>query len=176
MKRYVSLPWEKTDAAASKLYSYVKTRTNILSIKQAVNIIEINEVIDYVPELSEFFTHHGVTPSFGFFLCSHPGETLMPHVDYGRPKRFLFPVLNCQGSFTEFYKAQDSEIVEATLKNGKKFYNVKISPPYDILDRFELVDPVVIDTGIPHGVSRHSTNTRLSFTVATAESLDHFLQ
>lgn len=178
MKTHVYLPWNKTDIAAAKLHDYVKTHTDILVREHTVNVIDIGDVIQHVPELVDFFAQHSVTPRSGFFLYSKPSEPLPPHVDYGKPKRFLFPVFNCQGSITEFYKAADDEIVLATLRNGDKFYNVKIAPPYTILEQFELTQPVVIDTGIPHGVSRNCSNDacRISFTVATNELLDHFLQ
>lgn len=178
MKTHVALPWPNTDIAAKKLHDYVKTHTDILTKEHSVNVIDIGHVIQHVPDLTEFFAQHGVTPRVGFFLYSKPNETLLPHVDHGKPKRFLFPVFNCQGSVTEFYKAADDEIVLATLRNGNKFYTVNITPPYTVLDQFELTQPVVLDTGIPHGVFRdRSTNLpRISFTIATVESLDHFLQ
>ncbi len=179
MKTHVSLPWNKTDIAAAKLYDYVKTHTDILQQQHVVNVVtNIDDVMQHVPELVEFFAEHKVTPKFGVVFYAKPDKTFPPHIDSGKIKRFLFPVFNCQGTRTEFYRVSSNDTVLITLENGRQYYDVKITPPYDVLDWFELNQPVVLDTSLPHGVSRDCSTDlpRISFTVAANESLDHFLE
>jgi hypothetical protein len=107
----------------------------------------------------------------------HPRDGL--HVDGGNPAdvRVIWPIKNCVGSRTIFWKV-DSQYIKVSTdeeieKNGSIYYEIE-DGPHEQIDFFELSQPMVFDSNVPHSIKCNPdiAEPRLSFTIGIVDQKD----
>lgn len=154
---------------ADKLYDYVINHTNILETKYDWNTLNRAEVLEFVPELvtecTKLVNHPIVMISV---IYRSPGEGGKIHIDQGPAKyRLLWPVRNCQGSYTKFYDLNGNQVKEIFNPNGNSFLTIDTVNPMPEIASVELTSPVIFNSKVPHGVYTNPAlnEPRLSVTI-----------
>lgn len=179
MKCYSVLPYEHQDIITNKLVEFVETQTNILSGEHFWHFVGIKRIMDFIPEFNDFLAAHNLPrPIISAFVYAGDMQGNI-HVDKGRDIRLLWPVMNCAGSKTRFFHVEEEYIQLVTdndLVNSP--YNTITKPePYEQLAELELLEPVVFNSGIPHGIycNELANGPRVSFTMKFSAPIDHLL-
>jgi len=169
MKTYKLLPIENHEFISKKLYDYVVTKTDILEKKWDWNTLDCNAVLQTIPELalacSKIIDHPITMISIVHRSAGASGGV---HVDTGRYHyRVLWPVSNCQGSYTRFFDLNGNNLVISKGAEGDLYLSIENRNPLIEIDAVELVAPVVFNTLTPHGVFTNPacTESRLTATI-----------
>jgi len=169
MELYKFLTVENQALISKKLYDYVINHTDILETKYDWNTLNLKEVLSFVPELvtecAKLINHPIVLVSI---IHRSPGEGGKIHIDQGPAKyRLLWPVSNCQGSYTKFYDLNGNSVRELFNPNGNSFLTIGKTYPMPEIASVELTQPIVFNSKVPHGVYTNPllTEPRLSATI-----------
>jgi len=169
MKTYKFLSIADHELITKKLYEYVINHTDILEKKWDWNTLDRNAVLEAIPELavacSQIIDHPITMISI---VHRSPGASGGVHVDVGNyDYRVLWPVANCQGSYTRFFDLNGNKLVEAIGAEGDTFLTIEKKNPLIEIDAVELTAPVVFSTRTPHGVFTNPkcTESRLTATL-----------
>jgi hypothetical protein len=166
MAIYKFVDIENQTLIADRLYDFVVNRTDILQAKRDWTPVSTSVLQNYIPELFnelKKFVDQPVDVSAFVFRRVGYEET---HIDDGKDIRFLFPVRNCQRSYTKFYDLNGNIITRVVEGKGNVWWRIGKDFPLKEIDRLELLKPVFFDPGIPHGVYTPPDlpGPRLSFT------------
>ena len=181
MKNYKLLESADQSIITEKLYEFVVNNTNILNQGFFWNDVDIDKILTNIPELDTFFKKYKlVSPTRMAILCVLPTSTISEntHIDTpGENIRLLWPVKNCQGSFTRFFNVDPKFIELQHLDNGVPFYKITHNGPHEMIDELELLMPVIINASVPHGVCPNPelSEPRLTFTVHFSNSIARYL-
>ena len=138
--------------------------------------MNIQETYEYVPEVKEYLDSLGLELTFLSIIQTIPGSFFDGgvHIDAGSAffgARFIWPILNYEGSSTIFYDIPKENMRFTQVPDGYHAIIPIVPPPYKEITRYELTAPAVINTRIPHGVYCSPNNTgrrwSLSFTFTT---------
>ena len=181
MKCYKLLEADNQQIITDKLYEFIINKTDILAQELFWNDVNIIEILNDIPELTDFFVKYNlVSPTRMSIICvpnnSSVGKNI--HIDQpGENIRLLWPIKNCQGSFTRFFKVDSNFIKLQYLDNGVPFYHITDSTTHTMIDELELLVPVIFNSAMPHGICPNpdSLESRLTFTAHFENSLDHYL-
>ena len=162
---------------SDKLFDYVTNRTQILDKKIFWNYVRVPQVFESIPELKELTEAHNLNVSAMAVIYAPPGLEGAIHIDYGLDVRILWPIRNCEGSYTRFFDIDKQYIQVARLPNNEPYYKITKPEPYEVIDELELTQPVVFDSGIAHGVytNPNCNEPRLTFTIRCSDSMKHWL-
>ena len=169
------------------------------------NYVDHDAVLTYTPELEQWFSSQNLTVAWMAILVVYSkdsiplhidtiGDVLPPNVeltpddpfpnDQGR-FRFLCPVKNCHGSATRFFDIPIEDYRLVVCEYEKTAYYAPVTGhikdgetnPYKQIGQMELTAPSVFDSAVPHDVipNRDINGPRISITIATKESLRHYL-
>jgi hypothetical protein len=154
MKTYKFLSFENHELISKKIYEYVINQTDILEKKWDWNTLDRTAVLQAIPELAESCSKiidHPITMIS--IVHRAAGASGGVHVDVGNyDYRVLWPVSNCQGSYTKFFDLNDNKLIETTGAEGDTYLTIEKKNPLIEIDAVELVAPVVFSTRTPHGV------------------------
>jgi len=169
MKTYKFLSIENHELISKKLYEYVINKTDILEKKWDWNTLDRDAVLQFVPELAVACSKIIDHPITMISIVHRPaGASGGVHVDVGNyDYRVLWPVANCQGSFTKFFDLNGNNLIETKGAEGDTFLTIEKKNPLIEIDAVELVAPVVFCTRTPHGVFTNPscTESRLTATI-----------
>lgn len=176
---------------SEKIYSYIANHTDILTTKPPRAdwpywYLESNENIqNYYPELIDYFNSLNLQIKYAVIIYSPPGVQGMVHIDgYTRtskddmlPLRCLWPIKNCEGSFTKFFDVDPTAVEEKFLPNGIPYLEVLPGPKTEI-GSLELVKPVIFNPNIAHGIFTNPdcVDGRISLTVGFYNPDDQLLK
>jgi hypothetical protein len=169
MKVYNFVTVENQEVISNKFYEYVVTQTNILETKYDWNTLKIDKVKKHVPEL---FAECAKLVNHPIDLISvihrSPREQGKIHIDDGPSiYRLLWPVKNCQGSYTKFFDIGNNQVKLIHNPNGNKFLTIERTHPFIEIASVELAKPLIFNTKIAHGVYTNPAcnEPRLSVTI-----------
>lgn len=176
---YKFLDVENHQIISKKFCDYIDNHTNIMTEGSPWtdwamwHNIDIPAIKQYVPELSEYLNSLNLVPSYVVVIYSPPGMTGLMHIDGAEipgcklPWRFLWPLRNCEGSYTHFYQVDESKIEHCRLPNGWPYRKILPHDEIKEIDRVELVQPLIFDPNVAHGVSTNSNckEPRLSLSI-----------
>lgn len=152
---------------SGKIYNYLKDHTDVFTKKLSWLNIDIKNLIEHIPEFEEAMKVVTDSPiSFASVIYKAPGHDGGEHIDYSRAVRVLFPIKNCQGSYTKFFDLNGNSVrdvrtdVATWIEIDRKF-------PLKEIASVELTQPIVFDSGVPHGVFTNPlcNDPRLTITV-----------
>jgi hypothetical protein len=174
MNLYKFLQVENHQLISDKIYNYIVNRTKILSTKYDWNNLNVKDVAVHVPELFEACAK--LVPyeiEMLSVIYRDSGDDGKIHVDDGiRIYRLLWPIKNCQGSYTKFYDIGNNKIERRKNLNGNTFLTIVGRDPYTLIDSVELTQPLVFHTKTAHGVFTNQLvkEPRISITIGFADN------
>ena len=129
-----------------------------------------NEFLN-IPELVDLFDLYNLKINetvFGFGAMVH-NSVLPIHVDWGRHDYSMnIPLINCDGTFTSFYKAEG----EPKLRPAFSYAGVNYTPHYsysnmkvNVIDKFESNIPCVMHIQTPHNVANPLSTIRINLLI-----------
>ena len=166
---------------SNKIYDYVLTKTDIMTGDTVWNETNQQEILNEVPELKlvldnlqlKVERHGGEAIAI---VKADPGIGIKIHMDYDTEPRILWPIRNCQGSYTKFFKVNPTNIIQQRRVVDGSIYNYLITDPESAkqIDSLELTAPVVFTPWIPHGVwcNPDCNEPRLTMTIKFNNNTD----
>jgi hypothetical protein len=123
----------------------------------------------YVPELQEeCFKIIPAPITMVAIVYRNPGKEWGVHIDTGLyDHRLLWPVKNCQGSYTRFFDLNGNAAITRLGGEGDLYTEIRSDYPLLEIDAVELTAPIIFNTRIPHGVFTNPkcAEPRLSATI-----------
>lgn len=154
-KPYQFINVNRVNEISDKLYKYVIEKTDILEKKWDWNTLPLKEMLNYIPELAEECSKIIPAPMTMISIVHrNPQHPIGIHVDISKYNhRVLWPIRNCQGSYTRFYDLNGNTVSIQKGKQGDAFKVISQTNPLIEIDAVELTGPIVFNTQIPHSVS-----------------------
>lgn len=173
--KHLQVPHHKL--ISEKLYWYIKDCTPILEEKQFWNDLSVEDVLIAVPELKEYVDSQNleIAQISAIYVEPNAGDNI--HIDFNTDIRILWPVNNCEGSYTRFFDIDPKQVQIRRLPNGIWYKRISQKPPYTQLGELELTSPVLFNPGIAHAIFTNPTcsNPRLTVTIKFTTSIDYLL-
>lgn len=142
-------------------FQIIKNKT--LEFIEKHNLYEISgfrnmywdEYIVYCPEILTAFSVQGLYPTVGYLCVSYSLDDFSIHIDTKSKNSHLcrinLPILNCEGTLTEYYTGGEYEIFNQS--NDKSYFKIKPDGKSVIkVDEIEIIKPTVIRVQEPHRV------------------------
>ena len=177
MKCYKKLDIPNHQIISDKMYDFVVNKTKILQKGIFWTYVNVFQVFDEIPDLKVITDSLDINVAAMAVIWAPPGLEGAIHIDYGKDTRILWPIKNCEGSYTRFFNVDPSYVEVARLPNNEPYYIITQPEPYEVLDNLELTQPAVFDSSIAHGVYTNPmyTEPRLTFTIRSKQSLSHLM-
>lgn len=177
---YKNIDIKNYKVISEKVNDYVVKKTSILEGKNNVwNNLNIEDTLFHVPELYEAFREMGdIIPQQLTIFKVDPGGTITIHTDGGKYSRLLWPIKNCEGSYTKFFKVEESNIERVINNQHKSSYgHIKNPELAELIHSVELLQPIVFKPWVPHGIWTNPSlkEPRLTLTVFFDKTLDFLL-
>ena len=153
-------------AISDAVYDYVVNHTEILKNPVFWNWLDADGVLQHIPALAQWFENQNVKPTvMALIYVEYPAFDLT-HIDEDPSLRVLWPIRNCEGSHTIFYKI-DQKYFRKIFKDGATYYHLRFGAPRETIDFVELTQPVVFNPTVPHNIvlNRELDSPRLSLTI-----------
>lgn len=147
------------------------------SLPIGFTLLDKNKFLNFCPELLHGLTEANIIPKLiGVYITFNQTDSKV-HIDYLNPNwnqcRLNIPVLNTEGSRTEFYSGGNFK--EVTQSNGLKYLE-SIDNSYIKETEIELKNPTILRIQTPHRVNTNLKNTpRICLTIFTEIDLVNFL-
>jgi hypothetical protein len=175
---------------SKKIYNYIVNYTEILKTKSPRDdwghwySVDDKDIQSYFPELIDYFDSINLQIKYVVIIYSPAGMQGMLHID-GKtrngnddlPLRCLWPIKNCEGSFTKFFDTDATNVEEKTIPSGYAYLEVLPGPITEI-GAIELTQPVIFNPNIAHGVftNPNFSDGRISLTIGFHNSDDQLLK
>jgi hypothetical protein len=168
MKYYTELDIDYFDVIVKKSLDFVKNKSEIYERRSNASWydIKISELLEVVPEISLAFSKFNLTPVMAAIYVMYDRRHTAIHRDaYPSLARINIPLLNCAGTYTNFYK---NDIVKEFINpqtRVKSYRNVNAN--IQLVDRIELKKATVLRTNEPHTVELPMKNPvpRITLTI-----------
>jgi len=165
---YKFLDVDQQQLISNKLYEYV-TRNEYLSTKWGWLPVYHDRVMAFIPELqTELSKIIDSKINMITILRYKPHEDGPVHLDVGpHVHRVLWPVHNCQGSYTKFYNVNGNKIQTSNGKQRDRYLAPEDRFPLKEIDGFELTQPVLFNTKVCHRavINKELTEPRITCTI-----------
>lgn len=180
MKIFQFIDVDQQQLISDKLYDFVINHTDVQN-KWGWNNVNLVKLRQHVPELfdelGKIIDHPVEMVAILMFLPKTVGDK---HVDHEPHKyRMLWPIRNCEGSYTKFWDLNGNKLITKFGKQGERYFASHGSRPLIELASVELTKPMVFSPKILHGVytNPNCDEPRLTATIGFGDyPLDRFLQ
>ena len=139
MKYYKEIDIDDFEIIVAKTLIYIKKYTSLTKVPVRYNWHQLtfDDFVLHIPELKTAFLKFGLTPNFVALYIVYNNKTTAIHKDaYSNLARINLPILNSEGTYTNFYK---------NVVFQKYVHPVTGIPSYNVInDDYELVDRVEI--------------------------------
>jgi hypothetical protein len=171
---------ENHELISDKLYQYVLTHTDILKNKIYWNTLDLEHVLEHVPELKTTLNKiiHSRIVLVAIFYTP-PGFSGGAHIDAGPLEhRVLWPVHNCKGSYTKFFDLNGNQLVEKMTDGNDPYYLVEGDNPLIEIASAETTKPLVLHVKSVHGIytNQEYTQPRLTATIGFFDPIGSYLE
>jgi hypothetical protein len=152
---------------SDKVYNYILNDTDILTGDAIWNWTNQEEVLDKVPELKLALDNLQLEVQRISIVKANPGSNIRMHIDWDKEPRILWPIRNCQGSYTKFFKVDPTNIIEHRGVKGDTYYLITQPELAEQIDSLELTSPVLFTPWVAHGVwtNPNCNDPRLTMTI-----------
>ena len=131
---------------------------------EGFNVFDKYSLLQACPELESCLHNYGLLPVQFATYITHSQHMAQVHIDssgnYDSLKcRINVPILNCEGSATEFYQGgvfQETQQIHAAGKRNVTFFKCTSTETLKKVDEIEIIKPTVIRIHIPHRVKINS--------------------
>jgi hypothetical protein len=160
---------------SDKVYDYILNNTDIITGNAIWNWTNQTAVLEAVPELKIAIDNLQLEIERISIIKANPKTNIRIHIDYDKEPRALWPIKNCQGSFTKFFKVDPANIIERRGVKNDIYYLVLKPEIAEQLDSLELLSPVIFKPCVAHGVWTNPmyNEPRLTMTIKFKNSTDH---
>lgn len=170
MKYWQRIQIKDLDIIQSKTLNYMKANRSKFVPGTPFNPIDFKSFVQAVPEFLTAFSEHGLKPISvaTYIMFSNPDGAA--HRDSITDRaRINIPILNCENSWTNFYKLIDPSIRPKISVNaaGQPYQSFD---PKDIVleDRVQIIEPTIIRPLEIHSIEMDETKVpRITLTVCT---------
>lgn len=175
---------------SEKIYSYIVNHTDILKTKSPRDdwgfwySVSNENIQTYCPELIDYFDSLDLQIKYVVIIYSPARVEGMVHIDGNTrlgnddlPLRCLWPIKNCEGSFTKFFDVSQTTVEEKILSSGYPYLEVLPGPMTEI-GGLELVKPIIFNPNVAHGIftNPNCDEGRISLTVGFNNTDDQILK
>jgi hypothetical protein len=171
MQYWKRLEIEHWEEIAARTLEYIKTHTKLLeraAYQGPFNSFNTAHFLEHVPEIANAFRKYGLHYETANVYVMWAGNHSFPHKDYTDSiARINFPILNCAGSSTVFFK--DLEGKRMVLPTGAPFYLTMDRKNAQQVDSVEINQPTIIRICEGHDVIMppDSPAPRITLTIST---------
>lgn len=171
--KFIDIP--RHEIISNKIYEYVVSKTDILTGQAIWNWTNSNEIVQLVPELKTALDNLELDIERISIVKAQPKSNIRIHIDYDREPRMLWPISNCQGSYTKFFNVDSANIVEQRGIKNDIYYLIKNPESAKEIETLELVAPVMFKPWIAHGVWTNPAynEPRLTMTIKFRNDTSH---
>ena len=162
------------DIIKHKSHQYFKTWP---SLPAGFTLLNKDQFLTDCPELATDLQKYDIEiKSIGVYI-TYTQEQSKVHIDYINPNlnqcRLNIPILNTEGSMTEFYTGGNYEKI---IQNNKVSYLESIDDSAIKVDEIEIIKPTILRIQSPHRVNTN-TNTvpRICLTIFTSKDMISFM-
>ena len=115
--------------------------------------LNVSHTLKNCPLLAKFLSEQQLNPLvIAIVICNNQNK-LELHIDLDGADpyvRILWPVKNCQGSKTQFWRVPEGSGKFISDNNGVLFTDFPPDQERELIDEFELTAPLVMDASVPH--------------------------
>ena len=172
---YKPLDIPNFELISNKVFDYVQTNTDILLGDAFWNWTNAQQVLTLIPELRTTLDRLNLVVDQISIIKTKPRSNLRVHIDYDKEPRILWPIRNCQGSYTKFFDVDPSNILEQRGIKNDIYYLILDPEKATLIDTLELTQPVMFKPWIAHGVwtNPECDEPRLTMTIKFKNDTSH---
>ena len=141
------------------LFEYVSNHTSILKTKDFWTTINNNHIFENIPEFKLVFDLLNLDVKYIaiIYVDEHKDVHDTIHVDPEKTIRVLWPIKNCEGSYTKFYDLNGSKPIYTETPAGVPYFAVDHPENCIEVDSIELIYPILFNPYTPHGIQVNPT-------------------
>jgi hypothetical protein len=160
---------------SDKVYNYIISNTDIVTGNAIWNWTNYQTMLEAVPELKTAIDNLNLEIERISIIKANPKANIRIHIDYDKEPRMLWPIKNCQGSYTKFFNVDPANIVEQRGVKNDIYYLITKPELAEQIDSLELTSPVIFKPCVAHGVWTNPmyNEPRLTMTIKFKNSTDH---
>lgn len=114
--------------------------------------LRLEDLLKKCPGIDIWFKNKKIIPRVGAII-SVIGDDANVHVDYQKNMLALnFGINLPPGSYTGMYKLTKGKMHESKQSNGIPYYMFLNDAEFELIDKFDLQQPTLFNTSVPHGV------------------------
>jgi len=175
--RYLNI--DNHQLIGDEMYNYLVNHTDSLEHRSSSYYYgsDGKNTLRHCPLLVQFLKERYLNPvGLGVIVCSNQRQFGLHIDDLNGTDPFVricWPVRNCQGSKTQFWRVPEGSGELVSTSNNIKFIQYPPNQEKELIDEFELNAPVVMDVSVPHSVEANAEieDIRISFTVMFDKNL-----
>lgn len=201
MNIYKTIDIPNWQATSELVYQYIKQHEEIYTTKNTWVWFDFPAMLEAIPQIEQSLAAVGLSVGWLSILSCKPAEGFHLHADGYEPTnpgrvRILWPIKNCEGSQTNFYRVPREDLEFYTAPdhdnpdnpansynyNGMEFKLAYYRPkeglgPYEQIDGLSVLSPMVFDSSIAHQVISNPAiaEPRFTMTIQTNENLEGYL-
>lgn len=148
--KYLKIDNHKTISESIK--NFLAIKTTVLEEKLHWKFLQVRSLAEHVPEIQSIFDQWNLQIVTAAAIYRNPYSHGGIHIDSSHYYRILWPISNCGGSYTKFFEEDRTKFISGQGKDGDKNLSLIPGQTLKFLDQFELIQPVVFNPKIPHGI------------------------
>lgn len=170
MKYWKRIKMNDLEIIQQKTLEYMKANKHRFAAATPFQPIDFKSYVQAVPEFMNSFSDYGLTPTTvaTYIMFSNPDGAA--HRDSITDRaRINIPILNCENSWTNFYKLVDPS-VKAKISVNARGQPYQSYDPKDIelVDRVQITEPTIIRPLEIHSIEMDETKVpRITLTICT---------
>ena len=151
------LPVEDHQLIGDEMYNFLLTQFDSLPRRPTTTSyyfgLNVSHTLKNCPLLAKFLSGQQLNPMvIAIVICNNQNK-LELHIDLDGADpyvRILWPVRNCQGSKTQFWRVPEGSGKFISDNNGVLFTDFPPDQERELIDEFELIAPLVMNASVPH--------------------------
>jgi hypothetical protein len=151
------LPVDDHQSVGDEMYNFLLTQLDSLPPRPSTTSyyfgLNVSHTLKNCPLLAKFLSGQQLNPLvIAIVICNNQNK-LELHIDLDGADpyvRILWPVRNCQGSKTQFWRVPEGSGKFVSDNNGVLFTDFPLDQERELIDEFELIAPLVMDASVPH--------------------------
>jgi hypothetical protein len=125
--------------------------------------LKLPDLLAKCPSINAWFKGKKIIPRVCAIIVIVGNGHDLTHVDHQKQTLALnFGIKIPEGSYTGLYNLINGQMYEAIQPNGIPKYNFSNDAKFQLIDQFDLLQPTIFNTKIPHGVYSPIGEKRIS--------------
>lgn len=150
---YKTIDIENYESIINELSSYAYAHEPVGTRKNPYYHFNLADVLTECPSINTWFNTKNIRPRVCAIISVTGDGGDLIHVDHQRNTLALnFGIKIPEGSYTGLYKLIKGKMHESMQPNGIPNYVFSNDAEFEMIDKFDLHQPTVFNTQVPHGV------------------------